>query len=249
MRDGVSDGFFTRAAHDTHPVDLMSLYLLHGSAAAIPGLPADPDALSFTHLDRLVRAVDRSRHGDADTFSLRVARTVRGRRYGLEFRLHFVAGAPYADALVTYGATVELPRFLHHFRAHHAPAGTPGEWDFTVHTDRGDLRESVVRFGNDRQVWFQINRGPVTAGRGRPVPWARGRLLTGRLQGNGFGAPRPPEAGGPAFPDRHDTLGTASPEARAYRRYVARLSDPLPVKAGRPDRTQPGPRPRRRPTC
>ncbi|MFF7281100.1 hypothetical protein [Streptomyces griseorubiginosus] len=85
MRDGFSDGFFTRTAHDTHPVDLMCLYLLHGSVERIPGLLVDRETLS--HL------------------------------YGLEFRIHFIAGEPYADAAIPIGATVDLPTWMISVRA------------------------------------------------------------------------------------------------------------------------------------
>ncbi|MEU5195149.1 hypothetical protein AB0G86_14000 [Streptomyces scabiei] len=118
VRDGISDGFLTRPAHDSHPVDLMCLYLLHGSLERIPGLPADRETLSFEQLSSHVRAEHRS-------------------------------GSPF-------GAPVDLSRFMHHLRGHHAPAGAPGDWDFGVVTDARDLRESVVRFGNGREVWFQV---------------------------------------------------------------------------------------------
>ncbi|MFI5531256.1 hypothetical protein ACIA8O_22270 [Kitasatospora sp. NPDC051853] len=243
MRDAFSDGLFTRLAREAHPVDLMCLYLLHGSADRIPGLMAGQGALSFEHLSRHVRPAHHWRHEDADTFSLPVRRKVRGRPYGLEFRLHFLGGEPYADALVPFGAAVDLPRFLHHFRTHHAS----GDWDFDVHTDRRDLRESVLRFANGRELWFQINRGPVVAGHARPVPWQRHRLLTGRLQGNLFGpGPHPPTAGSAAFPDPHHTVEPTTPGARAHRRHVARLYDPLPLLPARPPRPEFGTRPRRR---
>lgn len=247
MRDGFSDGFFTRMAHDTHPVDLMCLYLLHGSVERIPGLSVDRETLSFRHLSRHVRDADRWNHDDADTFSLCIRRKVRGRLYGLEFRIHFVAGEPYADAVVPFGATVDLPRFMRHFREHYASGGAPGDWAFDVYTHVRDLRESVVLFGNDREVRFQVNRGPVVAGRSRLLPWTGHRLVTGRLQGNRFGTnTRAPDAGGVAFPDRHDVVAGTSAEARAYRRYVARLHDPLPLRVGGPSRPEFGTRPRRR---
>jgi hypothetical protein len=223
VRDGFSDGFFTRMAHDAHPVDLMCLYLLHGSVERIPGLLADQETLSFKHLSQQVRAVDRWTYGDADTFSLRVKRKVHGRLYGLEFRICFIAGEPYADAAIPFGATVDLPRFIHHFRGRYASGGAPGDWDFDVYTDVGDLRESVLLFGNHREVWFHVNRGPVTTGRNKPIPWARGRLITGRLHGTQFGTNAVPNAGSAMFPDRHDLVERTSAEARAYRRYVARL--------------------------
>ncbi|MGV9313241.1 hypothetical protein ACWDR0_13750 [Streptomyces sp. NPDC003691] len=245
MRDGFSDGFFTRMAHDTHPVDLMCLYLLHGSVERIPGLPAGRETLSFGYLSRHVRAADRWSHDDADTFSLSVERKVRGRRYGLEFRMHFIAGEPWADAVVPFGAAVDLPRFLRHFRGHYAPAGAADGWGFDVYTDVRDLRESVVLFDNNREVWFQVNRGPVVAGRSRLVR-SRHRLTTGRLQGNRFGTEPLVHAGSAMFPDRHDAVGDTSAEARAYRRYTARLHDPLPLRAGRPVRPEFGTVPRRR---
>ncbi|MFE7530248.1 hypothetical protein ACFU7Y_31700 [Kitasatospora sp. NPDC057542] len=92
-----SDGFFTRLAHDTHPVDLMCLYLLHGSVERIPGLLVDRETLSFKHLSQHVRTVNRSSYDDADTFSLCIKNKVRGRLYGLEFRIYFIAGEPYAE--------------------------------------------------------------------------------------------------------------------------------------------------------
>ncbi|MCH5670637.1 hypothetical protein [Streptomyces gilvus] len=241
VRDGFSDGFFTRMAHDTHPVDLMCLYLLHGSVERIPGLLVGRETLSFKHLSQRVRAVDRWTYDDADTFSLRIKRKVRGRLYGLEFRVHFVAGEPYADAAIPFGATVDLPRFMHHFRGRYASGGAPGDWDFDVYTDVGDLRESVVLFGNHREVWFNVNRGPVTTGRHKPVPWARGRLVTGRLHGNQFGTNAVPNAGSAMFPDRHDLVEGTSAETRAYRRYVSRLHNSPPRRVGRP-----GPARRRR---
>lgn len=244
VRDGFSEGFFTRMAHDTHPVDLMCLYLLHGSVERIPGLLADPETLSFRHLSQHVRAVGRWNHDDADTFSLCIKKKVRGRLYGLEFRIHFIAGEPYADAVIPFGATVDLPRFMHHFRGHYASGGAPGDWDFDVYTDARDLREGAVLFGNHREVWFQINRGPVTAGRNMPIPWNRGRLTTGRLQGNQFGTNALLSAGSAMFPDRHALVEGTSAEARAYRRYVARLHNPLPLLVGRPVRPEFGMRTR-----
>ncbi|MDX2909281.1 hypothetical protein [Streptomyces griseiscabiei] len=235
MRDGFTDGFFTRLAHDAHPVDLMCLYLLHGSVERIPGLLVDRETLSFEYLSQHVRTANRSGHGDAHTFSLAIRRKVRGRPYGLEFRVHFIDGEPYADALIPFGAAVDLPRFLHRFRARYASGGAPGDWDFDVYTDVRDLRESVVAFGNHRQIWFQVNRGPVVAGRSRPITGSRGRLVTGRLHGNGFGTnASPPNAGSAMFPDHHARVEGTSAEARAYRRYVAGLRGPLPLRAGRP---------------
>ncbi|MGW7586315.1 hypothetical protein ACWGKU_34710 [Kitasatospora sp. NPDC054768] len=89
LRDSFSDGFLTRLAHDTHPVDLMCLYLLHGSVERIPGLLVDREMLSFEYLSRRVRTENRSSHGDADLFSLWIRTKVRGRLYGLEFRVYF----------------------------------------------------------------------------------------------------------------------------------------------------------------
>ena len=244
LRDSFSDGFFTRLAHDTHPVDLMCLYLLHGSVERIPGLLVGRETLSFEHLSQRVRAVDRWSSDDADTFSLCIKRKVRGRLYGLEFRIHFIAGEPYADAVIPFGAAVGLPRFMHHFRAHYASGGAPGDWDFDVYTDVRDLRESVVLFGNHREVWFQVNRGPVVAGRSKPIPWSRSRLVTGRLQGNQFGTNAQLHAGGVMFPDRLAAVEGTSAEGRAYRRYVARLRDPLPLRARRPVRPEFGTRTR-----
>ncbi|WP_308404385.1 hypothetical protein [Streptomyces sp. ATCC 21386] len=248
VRDGFSEGFFTRLAHEAHPVDLMCLYLLHGSVDRIPGLCADRETLTFEHLSRRVPAAHRSSHGDAHTFSIHIRNKVSGRLYGLEFRIHFVAGEPYADALVPFGATIDLPRFLGHLRGRHAWGGMPGDWDFDVFTDVRDLRESVVLFGNNREVWFQVSNhrndwfrgGPGTrlpTGRSRSV-WNRARLVTGRLHGNQFGKPAQPHAGGPLFPDRLAAVADTSPEARAYRRYVARLRDPLPLRPGRPSRSR-----------
>ncbi|MEU1283462.1 hypothetical protein [Kitasatospora sp. NPDC005856] len=236
MRDGFSDGFLTRLARETHPVDLMCLYLLHGSVERIPGLLVDRETLSFEHLSRHARAEGRSSYGDADMFSLCVRRKVRGRLYGLEFRIHFIAGEPYADAVIPFGAPVDLPRFVHHLRGHYGSGAAPGDWDFDVYTDVRDLRESVVLFGNRREVWFQVDRGPVVAGRSRLIPRGRGRLVTGRLHGNQFGTHSRPHAGGVMFPDRLAAVEGVSAEARAYRRYVARLRDPLPRRAGRPVR-------------
>ncbi|OPC77618.1 hypothetical protein B4N89_42185 [Embleya scabrispora] len=196
----------------------------------------DREVLSFEHLSRHVRAVDRAGHDDADMFSLSVRRKVRGRLYGLEFRIYFVAGEPYADAVVPFGASVELPRFVHHLRGRYGAGAAPGDWDFDVYTDVRDLRESVVLFGNGREVWFQVNRGPVVAGGSRSTPWHRGRLVTGRLHGNRFGTSTRPHAGGVLFPDRLAAVDDASAEARAYRRYLAGLRDPLP---SRPPSTRP----------
>ncbi|MFJ9611571.1 hypothetical protein ACIRS1_35075 [Kitasatospora sp. NPDC101176] len=210
----------------------MCLYLLHGSVERIPGLLVDREALSFEHLSRRVRTEDRSGYGDADTFSLFVRRKVRGRLYGLEFRIHFVAGEPYADAVIPFGSPVSLPRFMHHLRGHYGSQGAPGDWDFEAYTDVRDLRESVVAFGNRREVWFQVHRG---------------RLVAGRLHGNRFGTSAQLNAGGVMFPDRLAAVDGASAEARAYRRYVARLRDPLPRRAGRPARPEFGTTPRRRP--
>ncbi|MFF7455472.1 hypothetical protein [Kitasatospora sp. NPDC008115] len=218
MRDGFSDGFFTRLARDTHPVDLMCRYLLHGSVERIPGLAADRETLSFDHLSRRVRPEHRSRHDDADTFSLHIRRKVGGRLFGVEFRLHFVAGEPSADAVIPFGTPVGLPRFLHRLRANHGSAGAPGDWDFEVYTDVRDLRESVVLFGNRREAWFQVDRG-------RPV--------VGRLHGNRFGGHARLHAGGVMFPDRLAAVDGVTAEARAYRRHVARLRDPLPLRAAR----------------
>lgn len=245
MRDGFSDGFFTWTARDTHPVDLMCLYLLHGSVERIPGLLADREALSFRHLSRHVRSPRHWSYDDADTFSLSVRRRVHGRVYGLEFRIHFIAGEPYADALIPFGAAVGLSRFLHHFRTHYASGGAPGDWAFDVYTDITDLRESVLLFGNHREVWFQVNRGPVVTGRSRPARH-RHRLVIGRLQGNRFGTEHVLTAGSSAFPDRHDAVVGTSAEARAYRRYVAGLRSPLPLRVGRPVRPEFGGGTRRR---
>ncbi|MFD5437998.1 hypothetical protein ACFWJ4_38335 [Kitasatospora sp. NPDC127067] len=79
-------------------MDLMCLYLLHGSVERIPGLLVDRETLSFEYLSRHVRAENRSGHGDADLFSLWIRTKVRGRLYGLEFRVYFIAGEPCADA-------------------------------------------------------------------------------------------------------------------------------------------------------
>jgi hypothetical protein len=225
VRDGFSEGFFTRLAHEAHPVDLMCRYLRHGSLDRIPGLLADRETLSFAHLDRKVRAADRAgdESGDAHTFSLTVRRKIRGRLYGLEFRIYFSDGRPWADALIPFGAPVDLPRFLHHFRAHHASGGAPGDWDFEVYTDRRDLRQGTVLFGNRREIWFDVSRG---------------RLATGRLEGTAFGARGPvPAAGGVLFPDRHAEVDAGTAEARALRRRLARLDDPLPLLTGRPSAT------------
>jgi hypothetical protein len=70
VRDGVSEEFFTRLAHEAHPVDLMCLYLLHGPVDRIPGLWAYRETLTFEHLSRHVSAAHRSSHGDAHTFSI-----------------------------------------------------------------------------------------------------------------------------------------------------------------------------------
>ncbi|WP_416970695.1 hypothetical protein [Streptomyces sp. 4F14] len=234
MRGDLSGGVFTRMARDTHPVDLMCLYLLHGSVERIPGLLAAPGPLSLEHLRRQVPAGSRWSHDDADTFSLGVEKTVRGRSYGFEFRVHFVGGEPYADAVVPFGASVDLYRFLRHFRGHYA---SDGDWSFDVYTDVRDLRESVVLFGNRREVWFQVNRGRVVAGGSKPVPG--GRLIAGRLHGNQFGASAGVlHAGSVMFPDRADAVAGTSAQGRAYRRYVARLRDPLPLgvrRRGRPE--------------
>ncbi|MER7705879.1 hypothetical protein ABTX81_23665 [Kitasatospora sp. NPDC097605] len=191
----------------------MCRYLLHGSVERIPGLYVDQETLSFEHLSRHVRPENRSSYDDADTFSLYVKRRVHGRLYGLEFRLYFVAGEPYADAVIPFGTPVGLPRFMHHLRGNY-----PGSWDFDVYTDVRDLRESVVLFGNRREVWFRVDRG---------------RLVTGRLHGNEFGTGTRLHAGGVMFPDRLAAVEGVSAEARAYRRYTARLRDPLPLRAGR----------------
>ncbi|MET8702508.1 hypothetical protein ABZW10_27130 [Kitasatospora sp. NPDC004723] len=202
-------------------MDLMCLYLLHGSAARIPGLLVDRRTLSFDYLSRNVRPDHRSSFDDADMFSLSIRRKVHGRLYGLEFRLHFIAGEPYADAVIPFGSPVGLPRFMHHLRGHHGWGAAAGDWDFDVYTDVHDLRESIVLFGNRREVWFQVDRG---------------RLVTGRLHGNRFGTGAQLHAGGVLFPHRLAAVEGASAEARAYRRYVARLRDPLPTRKGRPDR-------------
>ncbi|MEU1553776.1 hypothetical protein ABZ517_13795 [Streptomyces scabiei] len=205
MRDGISDGFLTRPAHDSHPVDLMCLYLLHGSLERIPGLPADRETLSFEQLSSHVRAEHRS-------------------------------GSPF-------GAPVDLSRFMHHLRGHHAPAGAPGDWDFGVVTDARDLRESVVRFGNGREVWFQVGDhraewfrggtgGRLPNGRSRSA-WNRGRLVTGRPQDNRFGTQAPAHAGGVMFPVPLAAVADDTPEARADRRWVARLRGPFPLRVGR----------------
>lgn len=202
------------------------------------------ETLSFEYLSRQVRDVDRWSQDGTDTFSLCVRRKVRGRLYGLEFRIYFMAGEPCADAVIPFGATVDLPRFLHHFRGRHASGGATGDWDFDVYTDARDPRESVVLFGNHREIWFRIERGPVTTGRTKATPRTRGRLVTGRLQGNQFGTNAPVlNAGNAMFPDRHGLVGGVSAEARAYRRYVARLHNPLPLRVGRPTRPEFGMRP------
>jgi hypothetical protein len=121
--------------------------------------------------------------------------------------------------VIPFGATVGLPRFVHRFRGRYASGGAPGDWDFDVFTDVRDLRESVVLFGNHREVWLEAGR-------------RAGRLVTGRLHGNRFGSSTRPHAGGVEFPDRLSAVTGASAEARAYRRRVARLLDPLPLRAG-----------------
>ncbi|GCD95966.1 hypothetical protein [Embleya hyalina] len=198
--------------------------------SCIPGLLVDRETLSFEHLSRRVRAVDRAGHDDADMFSLRVRRKVRGRLYGLEFRIYFIAGEPSADAVIPFGAAVELPRFVRRLRGCRGSGAAPGDWDFDVYTDVRDLREGVVLFGNRREIWFQVNRGPVVAGGSRLTPWHRGRLVTGRLHGNRFGTSPRLHAGGVLFPDRLAAVTGVSAEARAFRRYVARLRDPLPSR-------------------
>ncbi|MFB6891581.1 hypothetical protein ACFCX4_20005 [Kitasatospora sp. NPDC056327] len=212
----------------------MCRYLVHGSVERIPGLLAGPETLSFDHLSRHVRAEHRAGHDDADVFSLFVERKVRGRPYGLEFRIYFVAGRPYADAVIPFGAPVGLPRFMHHLRGCHGSAGAPGDWDFDVFTDVRDLRESVVLFGNRREIWFRVSGRPVASG--GSGPGHRCRLVTGRLHGNLFGAQTRLHAGSVLFPDRLAAVGTASAGARAYRRYVARLRDPLPMRSALPAR-------------
>lgn len=127
---------------------------------------------------------------------------------------------------------------MHHFRGQYASGGAPGDWDFDVFTDLRDLRESVVLFGNHREAWFQVNRGPVVAGRSKVIPWNRGRLITGRLQGNQFGTSAQRRTAGGMFPDRLAAVGGTSLQAQAYRRYMARLRDPLPLRAGRPVRPE-----------
>ncbi|MEV7775025.1 hypothetical protein [Kitasatospora sp. NPDC086791] len=212
----------------------MCLYLLHGSVERIPGLLADPEVLSFEHLSRHVPVGRRAGYepDDAHRFSLDIKRKVHGRLYGLEFRIYFAAGEAYADAVVPFGAPVALPRLVRHFRGHYASGGGPGDWDFDVYADRGDLRQGVVSFGNRREIWFDVNRR---------------RLDTGRLEGNRFGARGAvPNAGGVMFPDRHEVIEGTSAEARAYRRQVARLYGPLPLRAGRPVRPEAGTRARPR---
>ncbi|MFJ5231061.1 hypothetical protein ACIQBJ_14345 [Kitasatospora sp. NPDC088391] len=215
MRDSFSDGFFAPEVRETHPVELMCRYLWHGSVERMPGLPAHPEALSFEYLARHVRAGDRARYDDADAFSLYSRRKVRGRLYGLEFRICFVAGEPYADAVIPFGAPVDLPRFLRRLRGR--PGGAAGDWDFEVHTDAGDLRESVLLFGNRREVRFRTDRG---------------RLTTGRLHGNRFGTSTLPYAGGVLFPDGLAAVPATSPEGRAHHRYVVRLHGPRPWVRG-----------------
>ncbi|MFJ9446333.1 hypothetical protein ACIRRH_31410 [Kitasatospora sp. NPDC101235] len=143
-----------------------------------------------------------------------------------------------ADAVIPFGAPVSLPRFMHHLRGYYGSGGAPGDWDFDVYTDVRDLRESVVLFGNQREVWFQVNRGPVVAGQSKLIPRNQGRLVTGRLHGDRFGTNAHLHAGGVMFRDRLAAVGGASAAARAYRRYVARLRDPLPLRAGRPVRPE-----------
>ncbi|MEV6522914.1 hypothetical protein AB0M43_13280 [Longispora sp. NPDC051575] len=219
MRDGFSEGFFTRRAHEKHPVDLMCAYLLHGSVERIPGLLAAPETLSYGYLNRHVDARNRASSGDADMFSLSVERKIRGRLFGVEFRVYFDSGEAYADAVVPYGAPVGLARFLHHFRGDHASGGDPGDWDFDVYTDVGFLPQGIVLFGNRREVWYTVN--------GR-------RVDVGRLQGNVFGATaHTVAAGGTVFPDRDAGVEGTSAEVRAYRRQMARLGGPLPLRAGR----------------
>ncbi|MFF2013920.1 hypothetical protein ACFVWY_33320 [Streptomyces sp. NPDC058195] len=215
----------------------MCLYLLHGSVEHVPGLLADREFLSFAYLTRQHVRASRWNHDDTDTFSLYVKRKVRGRLYGLEFRIYFIAGEPFGDAVIPFGATVDLPRLMHHFRAHYASGGVRGDWDFDVYTHARDLRESVVLFGNRREVWFQVNRGPVTVGQSTLIPRSRSRLTATRLQGNQFGTNTPVlDAGSALFPDHHALITSTSAEARAYRRYVARLRNPLPLRVGRPVR-------------
>ncbi|MFF8694609.1 transposase [Streptomyces sp. NPDC015144] len=148
-----------------------------------------------------------------------------------EFTPFFRFGTEIRHIVCTINA-IESRRFL---RAHYAPGEAPGDWEFGVYTDVRDLRESVVLFGNHREVWFQVNRGPV-AGRANSTPRNRHRLVAGRLHGNQFGAGMQLHAGSVAFPDRHDVVDGTSAEARAYRRYVARLHNPLPLRVGRPVR-------------
>jgi hypothetical protein len=248
VRDSFSDGFFTRMAHETHPVDLMCLYLLHGSAGQIPDLLADREALSFGRLCERGRDAGHWTSGDADMSSLCIQRKVGGRLYGLVFRIDFTGGEPWSDAVIPFGAAVDLVRFLHHFRGHYVTGGAPGNWDFDVYTTVHDPRESIVLFGNRREVFFGVDRGP---GQGPVIPGEpknRHRLVTRRLKGKQFGAGAAMRnAGGPLFPDRLAAVGGTSAEARAYRRYVARLRDPLPLPEGRPARPEFGKRARRRP--
>ncbi|MER5349979.1 hypothetical protein ABT093_06565 [Kitasatospora sp. NPDC002551] len=150
----------------------------------------------------------------------------------------FIAGEPCADAVIPFGAPIGLPRFVHHLRGHHASKEAPGDWDFDAYTDARDLRESVVLFRSRREVWFQVNRGPVVAGRSRLLPRTRGRLVTGRLHGNRFGRNTQLHAGTVMFPDRLTAVDGTSAEARAYRRYVAGLRDPLPSRTARPSRAE-----------
>jgi hypothetical protein len=231
VRDSFSDGFFTRMARDTHPVDLMCLYLLHGSAGQVPGLLPDQETVSFGHLSQH-RGVDRWTSADTDQFSLWIRREVRGRLYGLEFRFYFTAGEPWADAVIPHGAAVGLARFMHHFRGHYASGGAPGDWDFGVYTAEGGLNEGVVLFGNHREVFFEVGRG-----------WA----ATCRLHGNQLGANPYLHAGGGTFPGRYARAGGTPDWPPAWRRQVARLYGPLPLRPGRPARPEFGIRTRRRP--
>ncbi|MEU1519065.1 hypothetical protein ABZ490_44205 [Streptomyces sp. NPDC005811] len=72
---------------------------------------------------------------------------------------------------------------------------------------------SVVLFGNHREVRFQVNRGPVVAGRSRLVPRNRGRLVTGRLAGHQFGTHAQVHAGSVLFPDRLAAVEGVSADA------------------------------------
>lgn len=67
-------------------------------------------------------------------------------------------------------------------------------------------------FGNNREVWFQVGNHRNDWFRGGPGT----RLATGRSR----------------------SVEDTSPEARAYRRYVARLRAPLPLRAGSPSRSR-----------